>query len=201
MKGRGIPYSAEELEWIEEHKELPRAESYSMFCIRWQRDDVSLQNYKALYNRRGWKTGRTGRFSGGMTPHNKGKLMPPETRAKCVATMFKPGNVPHTYRGHGHERIDSRDGYVVMIVDEKNPWTGADTRPVHKHRYLWEQKNGPLPKDHVLKCLDGDKTNTDPANWEAIPRALLPRLAGGRHGFLPYDHAAPELRPAVLTLA
>jgi hypothetical protein len=35
----------------------------------------------------------------------------------------------------------------------------------------------------ALKCLDGNKQNTDPSNWEAVPRALLPRLAGGnRYG-------------------
>ncbi|MHC2297885.1 hypothetical protein [Rhizobium mongolense] len=37
----------------------------------------------------------------------------------------------------GHERVDSKDGYIVTIVDEENPWTGAKTRPVHKHRWLW----------------------------------------------------------------
>ena len=46
-----------------------------------------------------------------------------------------------------------------------------------------------------LALLDGDRTNTDPANWVAIPRAMLPRLAGR------YDEASPELKPIILTTA
>lgn len=128
--------------------------------------------------------------------------MSASVRAKCLQTAFRKGNVPHTYRGAGHERIDAKDGYVVMIVDEPNPWTGARTRPVHKHRWLWEQKNGPVPAGYALKCLDGNKANTDPSNWEAVPRGVLARLNGGRHKKrLAYDAAPPELRPVVMTAA
>ena len=82
---------------------------------------------------------------------------------------------------------------------ERNPWTGAATRPVHKHRWLWEQANGPVPKGHRLKCLDGDKTNCDPSNWEAIPMALAPRL-DGRFG-RGYETAPAELKPAIMATA
>ena len=68
-----------------------------------------------------------------------------------------------------------------------------------KHRWLWERANGPVPEGHALKCLDGDRTNTDPANWMAVPRALLPRLYGkcGRN----YDAAEPEVKPAIMAVA
>ncbi|OWK23941.1 hypothetical protein AJ87_26355 [Rhizobium yanglingense] len=85
------------------------------------------------------------------------------------------------------------------IVDEENPWTGAKTRPVHKHRWLWEKANGPIPEGHVLKCLDGDKTNCDPSNWELISREVLPHLSG-RFGFA-YDQAEPEVKPAMMAVA
>jgi len=199
MKGRAITYEPEELAWIEAHKEMPRAEAHAMFCARFRRSDVSFTNYHALCKRKGWLTGRTGRFDKGQVPPNKGKPMPDHVRAKCLATAFKPGNRPHTWRGAGHERIDSKDGYVVMIVEETNPWTGAPTRPVHKHRYLWEQQNGPIPAGHVLKCLDGNKTNTAPSNWELIPQAMLPRL-NGRFG-RDYDAAPAELKPAIMMTA
>lgn len=198
MKGRSIPYSTEELAWIEANKELPRRDAHAAFCKKFRRADVSMQNYKALCTRRGWKTGRTGQFNPGEASHNKGKKMP--FNPNSARTQFKKGRLPHNYRGAGHERVDSKDGYIVMIVEEVNPWTGAATRPVHKHRYLWEQKHGPLPDEHVLKCLDGDKTNTDPANWEAIPRAMLPSLVGGRWQ-KPIDDYEPELRSAVLAIA
>lgn len=199
MKGRAIVYEPEELAWIEAHKELPRAEAYALFCARFMRQDVSLSNFKALCKRKGWLTGRTGQFVPGQVSHNKGKPMPDHVRARARATMFKPGDRPHTWRGPGHESIDPKDGYVWIIVAETNPHTGADTRRVMKHRYLWEQENGPIPAGHALKCLDGDRTNTDPSNWEAVPRAMLPRLNGrfGRN----YDSAPVELKPAIMATA
>ena len=129
--------------------------------------------------------------------HNKGKKMP--FNPNSARTQFKKGQRPHTWRGAGHERVDKKDGYVIMIVDEPNPHTGASTRPVLKHRYLWEKLNGPVPEGHRLKCLDGDKTNTDPSNWEAIPAAMAPRL-NGRHG-RGYDDAPAELKPTIMLTA
>jgi len=198
VKGRAITYHDDELSWIEARKEMPRRALHAMFCARFEREDVSLTNFKALCKRKGWMTGRTGCFVKGQIPQNKGKSMPPEVRAKCLATAFKPGNLPHNHRGAGHERIDSKDGYVVMIVDETNPWSGAATRPVHKHRYLWQKANGPIPPGHVLKCLDGDKRNCDPSNWELIPQAMLPRLNGrfGRN----YDSAPDILKPTIMAV-
>src|SRR5690606_32938322 len=130
---------------IEAHKELPRAEAHAMFCARFMRQDISLSNFKALCKRKGWLTGRTGQFVPGQVSHNKSKPMPDHVRARSRATMFKPGNRPHTWRGPGHESIDPKNGYVWIIIAETNPHTGADTRRVMKHRYLWEQENGPIP--------------------------------------------------------
>ena len=167
-----------------------------MFCARFMRSDVSFDCFKALCKRKGWNTGRAGRFEKGNVPFNKGR------KGYCAPGSekghFPKGNRPHTWRGAGHERIDRREGYVVMIVDEPNPWTGAATRQVFKHRWLWEQLHGPLPKDHVLKCL-GERSNPDPSNWIAIPRAILPRL-NGRFG-RDFDNAPPELKQTILKIA
>ncbi|MCG6111294.1 MAG: HNH endonuclease [Paracoccus sp.] len=200
MKDRAIGYEPEELAWIEARKTMPRAELYALFCAYWKRRDIAFGAFKSLCKRKGWMTGRTGCFAKGNVSHNKGKPMPDHVRAKASRTMFKAGQVPPNRLGPGHELIDSKDGYVVMLVDEVNPWNGHSTRPVHKHRYLWEQKNGPIPDGHILKCLDGDKTNCDPSNWEAIPQALLPRL-NGRWSGLKYDSAPAALKPAVLAVA
>jgi hypothetical protein len=205
MKGRQIPYSSAEMARLEANRLLPIADYHRAFAEAFGRPDVSPGHLHALRKRRGWRTGRTGHFPKGGEPANKGKVCAPGTGGRhpnARKTQFKKGNVPHTYRGAGHERVDAKDGYVIMVVAEKNPWTGAETRPVLKHRYLWEQANGPLPDDHCLKCLDGDKTNTDPSNWVAIPRGVLPRLNGGPHKqVLAYDDAPEELKPAVLATA
>ncbi|QFS84009.1 HNH endonuclease signature motif containing protein [Roseivivax sp. THAF197b] len=197
MKGQAIEYSDAELFWIEDNAQRPRKEAHSEFVYVWDRPDVSLSNFNSLCKRKGWMTGRTGCFAKGAAPANKGKKMP--YNPNSARTQFKKGNRPHTYRGAGHERICSKDGYVIMIIAEPNPWTGAQTRPVHKHRYLWEKANGPIPEGHRLKCLDGDKTNCDPSNWEPVPMALAPRL-NGRFG-RGYDQAPAELKPTIMAIA
>jgi hypothetical protein len=56
-----------------------------------------------------------------------------------------------------------------------------------------------VPEGCALKCLDGNKRNTDPANWEAVPRELLPRL-NGRFG-RGYDAAPAEIKPVIMATA
>lgn len=199
MKGQRIRYEPEELAWLEARQDMPRVELHLAFTTFWRRPDVSFANLKALCTRMGWRTGRSGCFSKGQVAHNKGKAMP--YSAASAATQFKKGQRPHSYRGPGHESTDSKDGYVWIVIAERNPYTGADTRRVQKHKWLWTQAHGPVPEGHVLKCLDGDKTNCAPENWEAIPKALLPRLVGGRAKRLPYDPAPAELKPTLLAIA
>jgi hypothetical protein len=199
MKGRGIIYSADEIGWIEANAARPRAEAHAEFIERFGRADVSAANYKALCTRRGWKTGRTGHFLAGHPPMNEGCKMP--YSAGSAATRFRQGQEPHNTRWLGHERV-SVDGYVEISVAKPNPHTGYPRSYVLKHLWLWEQANGPVPEGHCLKSRDGDRLNTDPANWMLIPRALLPRLNGGRARKRPtYDEAHPDLKPTVLAVA
>lgn len=163
------------------------------------RDDVTVDNLKALCTRRGWKTGRNGCFPKGSIPANKGKKMP--FNAASARTRFKKGNRPHTYKGPGHEYID-KDGYVILIVSDDVRYPSCpnrETRTVLKHRWEWERKHGPIPEGQVLKCLTNDKTNCDPSNWVLVPRGVMPRLAG-RWG-LGYDEAPDELKPVLLQTA
>lgn len=203
--GRRRLYSPAEIEWLRSNSTLPHAEYYRAFCELFDRGDVTSDQILGLRKREGWLTGRTGRFEKGDSPSNKGQRCAPGTGGRhpnAVRTQFQKGGRPHTYRGPGHERVDSKDGYVIMIVAEPNPWTGAATRPVHKHRWLWEQANGPLPDDQILKCLDGNKENTDPSNWEPVHRGVLARLNGGPHKkSLAFDEAPAELKPTVMAVA
>lgn len=196
MKGTAIPYTAKELAWIKRHCTMPRREAHARFCRMFSRSDVSLIHFNALCKRKGWATGRTGCFVKGQVPYNKGKARP--YNANSARTQFKKGRLPHNTKYLGHERLD-KNGYLEISVAETNPHTGYERRYVLKHRYLWEQKNGQVPKGHALKCLDGNRLNTDPSNWVLISRSLLPSLAG-RWG-LNYDQAAPEVRPVLLTMA
>ncbi|TXC73932.1 HNH endonuclease [Sphingorhabdus soli] len=196
MKGQRILYTADELAWIEAHCALARRALHRKFVRRFGRDDITVDHVKALCTRKGWATGRDGRFDPGHIPANKGKPMP--YHPNSAATRFKPGHLPANVKYLGHERL-SKDGYVEISVAETNPHAGYERRYVHKHRWLWERANGPVPDGMVLKCLDGDKANTDPTNWEAIPRGMLPRLNGrfGRN----YDDAPAELKPLIMKIA
>ena len=198
MTRRVIEYSAAELAWIKANSKRQRPDSYAEFLKIFGRTDVTLSNYSALCKRKGWFTGQSGRFVKGQGGWNKGQRMP--FHPNSAATKFKAGQVARNLNPIGTERV-GKDGYTEIKVAKENPYTGAWGHYVHKHRHQGEQVNGPLPKGMALKCLDGDRLNCDPANWVAVPRALLPRLAGGRLGRVPYDDAPAEIRPALLAIA
>lgn len=201
MKGRSIPYSAEEVRWLEAHRTLVIGEYHRRFCETFGREDVTAVNLHSLRKRKGWKTGRTGCFEKGAVPVNKGKPCAPGTGGRhpnARKTQFKRGQEPHNTKYLGHERVN-KDGYVEISVAETNPHTGYERRYVHKHVHLWTQKHGPVPEGFALKSLDGDRSNADPSNWELVPRALLPRL-NGRFG-RDYDKAPGELKPTIMAVA
>lgn len=204
MKGRSIIYSGSEMAWLEANRDLVIGDYHAQFVKQFARSDVTAANLHALRKRRGWKTGRTGCFSKGQEPFNKGKKCPPGKGGRhpnAQRTQFKSGQLPHNTKFLGHERV-SKDGYVEISVDQQNPHTGYERRYILKHLYLWEKINGPVPDGHCLKCLDGDRLNTDPANWTAVPRGVLPRLNGGRATrVMAYDTAPDDLKPVLLTMA
>lgn len=196
-KGKAIKYSAEELAWIEAHKHLPRKVLHLGFQRNFDRFDVEKGAFCSLCKRKGWFTGRSGRFEKGMIPPNKGKkgLYPPG----CEKGWFQKGRDPKLARNYqpiGTER-QSKDGYIERKVHDGLPLQSR-WRAVHLIR--WEEENGPIPEGHCLKCLSGDKGNTDPSNWRAIPRGMLPRLNGRWHG-LKFDDAPDELKPTILAAA
>jgi len=206
MKGVWIPYSVEQLAWIDANATLSIRDLHREFCGRFDRTDVSAANLNSLRKRRGLKTGRTGRFEKGQTPINKGKPCEPgkggrhpNARRTHFVKGERRGVAARLYKPIGTERL-SKDGYRERKIHDGMP---LQSRWRAVHLIEWEILNGPRPKGHALKCLDGDRSNVDPSNWEAVPRALLPRLAGGnRHRkVVAFDEAAPELRPTILALA
>lgn len=197
MKGRAIGWLPEELAWIEARKEWPRADLHRAFVWYFGREEVTLKALNALCKRQGWLTGRTGCFAKGTVPPNKGKKGMP-VHPNAAQTLFKKGQSPANQKPIGYEAVD-RYGYVKICVAEPNPWTGSRTFMAFKHRWLWEQANGPVPAGHALKCLDGNKLNTDPSNWVALPRGILPRL-NGKSGRA-FDKSPAELRPTILAIA
>ena len=101
-------------------------------------------------------------FKKGTVPPNKGKKMSAELYARCAPTMFKKGNKPHTYRPVGSERVNV-DGYVEVKVADPNKWR-------LKHRVIWEEAHGPIPKGHNVQFRDGNSQNLDLGNLYLISR-------------------------------
>lgn len=194
--GRHTAYSPAEIAWLRDNCTMEINAWCAAFRQQFQRGDTTPGKLHSLRKRMGWKTGRTGQFEKGSVPWTKGKKLP--YNANSAATQFKKGQMPHNHRGPGHESLGD-DGYMWIITDATNPWTGASTWRIHKHRYLWEREHGPVPDGFVLKCLDGDRLNTDPSNWEPVPTGLLPRLNGKSNR--DYDHAPAELKPTIMAVA
>jgi hypothetical protein len=187
-------YGAAEYSFLRRRRKMPRRELHAAFVAEFGHK-ISLHSFKQLCKRNGIMTGRTGQFVKGQKSFNAGKKRP--STGNMWKTQFKKGQRPANTKYAGHESI-SKDGYVQISVNETNPHTGFERRYVLKHRWLWERKHGPIPEGMVLKCK-GDCLNTDPSNWELIPRGLLPRLNGksGRN----YDNAPDDLKPTIMAVA
>jgi hypothetical protein len=201
MKGHRIRYSDAELAWLEANHGMVISEYHAAFVAAFGRLDVTASNIHSLRKRRGWQTGRTGRFVKGQVAPNKGVPCPPgkggrhpNAVKKHFGKGMRRGKALLIYKPIGTERL-SKDGYRERKVHDGLP---LQSRWKAVHRIEWESVNGPVPEGMALKCL-GDKSNTDPSNWALVSRALLPRL-NGRFG-RGYDYAPAELKPTILAVA
>ena len=102
------------------------------------------------------------RFRKGHKPANKGKRMSPETYSRVAPTMFRKGNVPANHRPVGSERVNV-DGYVEIKMAEPNKWR-------QKHRVVWEQEYGPIPKGSNIQFRNGNRQDIRIENLYLISR-------------------------------
>ena len=84
----------------------------------------------------------------------------------------------HNLKNVGDEYISS-NGFTMMKLDNPARW-------VQKHRYLYEQTFGEIPKDKVLIFLDGNKQNLNLDNLKCITRKQLIKM--NQNGLF-YDNA------------
>lgn len=149
--------------------------------------------------RAGERRGMVTEFRKGQTPPNKGvKHRKGWAPGRMAETQFKPGMQTKNWKPVGSTRIVS--GYWYTKVSDI-PHVRHTVNWKATHIINWEAINGPLPDGYCLKSLDGDRLNTNASNWEAVPRAILPRLNGGRLSRLAFDKAADELKPLIMTVA
>lgn len=79
------------------------------------------QQLSAFVKRHKIKSGRTGQFKGGHKAWNAGS----KGMMKANKESFKKGNLPGNIKPLGSERIDSKDGFILIKIAEKNPYTGG----------------------------------------------------------------------------
>jgi hypothetical protein len=87
-------------------------------------------------------------------------------------TSFKKGQRPNNYKPIGTERIDT-DGYTLIKVSDAKEW---HKRWRHKHKVMWEEANGPVPRGHAVLFADGDRQNITLDNLILVTKSQLARL-------------------------
>jgi hypothetical protein len=109
-----------------------------------------------------------GYYKKGQTPFNKGKkgseYLSDEALQKMKGTQFSKGSVPPNHRPVGFERACSKDGYIYVKV-------GEGMRQFRlKHRIIYEQHFGKIPKGYNVQFKDGDKRNFNIDNLELVSK-------------------------------
>ena len=113
------------------------------------------------------------RFQKGHVPFTKGKKqsewLSDEGARKMARTQFKkglPNQKSYTYRPVGYECPHTSKGRTYVYIK-----IAADRRMVLKHRWLWEQAHGPIPKDCNVQFKDGNPLNCTLDNLYLISKA------------------------------
>lgn len=141
-------------------------ETATILSKRFNRE-VSFYMLKGIMARHGIKTGRTGLFEVGHSL-GKGRVMSDSTREKLRGTFFKKGRKAENEVPVGTEVF--RAGYMLVKVKE-GPDLGQWDRWAFKHRLVWEEAHGPIPKGGNVIFLDGDHRNCDLSNLDLVTNA------------------------------
>ena len=88
-------------------------------------------------------------FKPGHEPLNKGTRMSEELKEKMKHTFFKKGHIPHNTKEDGSIsiRADNRNVPYLFFRVSMGKW-------IPLHTKIWEDANGPVPKDHVITYIN-----------------------------------------------
>ena len=131
---------------------------------------ITARQMNSYKKNHGLQSGLNFQFKKGQKAWNKGMKGLDLAGENGRKTQFKKGHRPQNYRPIGSERIDSKDGYTVIKVQDEGAW---NERWRHKHVVLWEKENGPVPKGYVIIFADRDKRNFNMENLLLVSRAQL----------------------------
>lgn len=98
----------------------------------------------------------------------------------CKGIKFKRKNPSKSRKGRDGKPVGTvvtrPNGLVFIKVAKPRFW-------MLLYRKLWIDRNGPIPKGHVLQAIDGNKNNTSPENWRCVHRnELLQKVSSTAFG-------------------
>jgi len=150
---------------IAKHLNMPIS---SIYNIAYRHDIKKTKEYKQemieKVKAKLSENGKKYRFQKGHVPYNTGRSIPENVKEKISKTFFQKGIVPHNTKPVGYEsvRIDKAGNkYTFIKVEDKK-------RMVPKHRHIWEQANGEIPKGHVIQFIDGNTSNCTLGNLRCV---------------------------------
>ena len=144
--------------------------------------NLSITQISSAIKRNNLKTGLDGRFEKGHIPFNKNL----KGYMGANKTSFKKGNIPLNLRPVWSERINI-EGYIEVKTPSK--WK-------LKHRQVWEQHYGEVPKGCNILFLDNNKLNCNIENLAIVNRKE--HLFINRNGLRSDD---PEITKTGIALA
>ena len=123
-----------------------------------------------------------GRFKKGDKPFNKGlkwdEYLSKESQESCRRTCYKKGDTVREKNNKwteiGTETLWKGE-YFYIKVDKPTNRKGHMYHAL-KHRYIWEQHNGPIPEGYVVIFLDGNRQNFNIDNLALVKRSELAML-------------------------
>lgn len=193
-KGERMTYSKEQVAFIKEaYTRLSLADMTAAFNAEFG-ETKTVKQLRSFTRNHKVRSGRTGCFEKGHVPWTAGKAG--KGICKPNSGSFKKGDIPANTRPMGSERICPKDGFILVKIEEENPYTDATTRFKHKHVVIWEEANGPTPENHVIRFLDGDKKNCVIENLGLFTRAESLQMT--RLGF---SDVPVEIKPTVAAMA
>lgn len=185
MKRTRHTYTVEEVCYIRDnYAEMSASAIAAALCVP-QRSIYSIARRMGLSKSTEWKAaqsreamadvnhgGRAYQFKPGHQPENKGRpqheWMTPEGIAASTRSRFKVGNRPANYRPVGSERVNIYGYLEVKVREGINGWRA-------KHKVVWEQHNGPVPRGMKIRFRDNNPHNCDIDNLYLVTAADLMR--------------------------
>jgi hypothetical protein len=154
-------YEDKHLEFLQKHYLMLNLEQLTdAFNANFKTFNADVNSIRACLRNHKIKSGRTGHFEPGQESWNKGKK---GLNTGGEKGWFKKGAVPINYKPVGSERVNA-DGYVEVKVSDPNKWA-------LKHRIVYQQHFGDIPKGHNVSFRDNNPLNIDPSNLILISKA------------------------------